>query len=156
MTRDRAAVKKIVARAAPLWLTRSLRCARHLSDAPESGLESAEAEDAVDRIEPGDDALADQVAQRLRGAAAQRAVAGAAIESRHRELVGEAVAAMHLDGLAGDPERHLVAGHLGDRGQQRIGERVGAGAGAIEHAARGLDLTIHLGDLPADALEIGD
>src|SRR5712672_1767113 len=99
-----------------------------------SGSESAETEDAVDRIETGNDPLPDQVTQCLRGAAAQGAVARAAVESRYRKLVGEAVAAMHLDRVARDLERHLVAGHLGDRGQQRIGKWIGAGAGAVEHA----------------------
>src|ERR1700730_17003177 len=79
--------------------------------------ERPEAENAVDRVEAGDDPLADQIPQCLRGAAAQRAVARAAVESRYRELVGKAVAAMHLDGVARDLERHLVAGHLGNRRQ---------------------------------------
>src|SRR5206468_7423558 len=78
-------------------------------DLREHGSEHAEAEDAVDRVDAGQDPLADQVAQGLGGAAAEGAVAGAAVEARHRELVGEAIAAMHLDRLAGDPERHLVA-----------------------------------------------
>src|SRR5271170_7463796 len=118
--------------------------------------EHAEPEDAVVGVETGQHPLADQVAQGLRGAAAQGAVAGAAVEARDRVLVGKAVAAMHLDRLAGDPERHLVAGDLGDRGQQRVGERVGGGAGAVEDAARRLDVAVHLGDLPAHALEVGD
>src|SRR4029453_2955827 len=57
--------------------------------------------------------LADQVAQRLGGPAAEAAVTGAAIEPRHQVFVGEAVAAEHLDGLAGDADRHLVAIDLG-------------------------------------------
>jgi hypothetical protein len=36
----------------------------------------------------------------------------------------------------------------------RIGERIGAGAGAVEHAAARLDVLVHLGDLPAHALNL--
>src|ERR1700730_14453342 len=78
--------------------------------------EHAHSEDAVDRVEAGEHAFADEVAQGFGGAAAQGAVAGAAVEARDRELVGEAVAAMHLDRLAGDPQRHFVAIGLGDCG----------------------------------------
>ena len=53
--------------------------------------------------------FADQVAQGFRGAAAQAAVARAAIEPRHQVFVGEAIAAENLHGLAGDAHRHLVA-----------------------------------------------
>ena len=59
-----------------------------------------EAQDALVEIEVADDLAADQVAQRLRGAAAERAVARAAIEARHRIFVGEAVAAVQLHRLA--------------------------------------------------------
>ena len=62
---------------------------------------------------------------------------------------------MHLNGVAGDPQRHLIDGDLGRRGEQRVGKRVGGGAGAIEDAARRLDVAVHFGDLPAHALEIG-
>src|SRR5207253_2148921 len=157
MPLDRARVKKIVARAI------NNTCSRDCCNSPSilaaelyTGSKSPETENAVDRIEAGDDALADQVAQCLRGAAAQGAVAGAAVESRHRELVGEAVAAMHLDGVAGDPQRHLVDGDLGRRGEQRVGKRVGGGTGAVKDAAARLDVAVHLGDLPAHALEIAD
>src|ERR1700730_9398341 len=118
--------------------------------------EHAQPEDSVDGVEAGQHALADQVAQGLGRAAAERAVAGAAVEARDRELVGEAVAAMHLDRFARDPQGHLVAIDLGDCGQQRVGERVGAGAGAVEHAAPDLDVLVHLGDLPAHALKLAD
>src|SRR6266404_9555496 len=47
---------------------------------PPPSSEHAQAEDPVDRVETGQDALADQVAQGLGGAAAQGAVAGAAPE----------------------------------------------------------------------------
>ncbi len=63
---------------------------------------------------------------------------------------------MHLDRLAGDAQRHLVAIDLGDRREQRVGERVGAGAGAVEHAAPHFDVLVHLGDLPAHALKLAD
>src|SRR4029077_3887652 len=102
------------------------------------------------------DPLADEIAQRLRGAAAERAVARAAIETRHRVFVGETEAAVQLDRLAGDPVRHLVAGDLGHRRQMRIGKRIGGDAGAIEDAAGGLDLAVHLRELPAHALKIRD
>ena len=69
--------------------------------------------------------LADQVLQRLGRAAAERAVARAAIEARNRVLVGEAVAAVDLHRLAGDADRHLVAEHLRDGRFVGIGERVG-------------------------------
>src|SRR5260370_36972018 len=66
--------------------------------------EHAEAEDAIDRVETGQHAFADQVAQGFGRAAAQGAVAGAAVEARDREFVGEALAAMPLDGFAGDSQ----------------------------------------------------
>src|SRR5439155_20677349 len=152
----RARVKKIVLRAINNTCSRDccnpsgiLTMAGRCSKSPET-------ENAVDRVEAGDDPLSDQVTQCLRGAAAQGAVAGAAVESRHRELVGETVAAMHLDGVAGDPQRHLVDGDLGRRGEQRVGERVGGGTGAVKDAAARLGVAVHLGDLPAYALEIAD
>src|SRR5437764_1151482 len=86
----------------------------------------------------------------------EQAIPGTAIEAGHRELFGEAVAAMHLDRLAGDAQRHLVDRYLGGGGQERVGERVGAGAGAVEDRAARFDVAVHLGDLPADPLEIGD
>src|SRR5271166_4193772 len=113
-------------------------------------------QDPVDRVDTRQHALTDQVAQRLGGAAAQGSVTRAAIEARHREFVGEAVAAMDLDRLAGHPQRHLVAIDLGDRGKKRIGKRIGASAGAVEHAAARLDVLVHLGDLPAHALKLAD
>ena len=45
------------------------------------------------------DLLADELLQCLRRAAAEGAVAGAAVEARDREFVGEAVAAVDLDCL---------------------------------------------------------
>ncbi len=45
------------------------------------------------------DPLADQIAQRLGGTAAERAIARAAIETRYRVFVGEAEAAVQLDRL---------------------------------------------------------
>src|SRR5437868_7140921 len=98
MPLDRARVKKIVLRAI------NNTCSRVCCNSPgilardnTASSKRPEAENTVDRIEAGDDSLADQVAQCLRGAAAQGAVAGVAVESRDRKLVGEAVAAMHLD-----------------------------------------------------------
>jgi len=44
----------------------------------------------------------------------------------------------------------------GNRGKKRIGKRVGAGAGAVEHAAARLDVLLHLGDIPAHALKLAD
>src|SRR5438034_1706256 len=73
-------------------------------DGGSSRSERSQSEDAVDRVEAGENAAADQVLQGFGRAAAQGAVACAAIEARYRELVGEAVAAMHLNGVAGDPE----------------------------------------------------
>jgi hypothetical protein len=72
-------------------------------------------------INAGQNPPADQVAQRLAGAPAERAVAGAPVKARYRELVCEAVAAMHLDRLARYPERHLVADHLGYRASSGSG-----------------------------------
>src|SRR5678816_4272635 len=71
-------------------------------------LERSHAEESI-RREIGHDLLADELLQRLAGAATQRPVARPAIEARHRVLVGEAVAAVNLDRLAGDAYRHLVA-----------------------------------------------
>src|SRR5262249_16287660 len=118
--------------------------------------ERPEAENAVGRVEPSQDAFAEKLAQRLRCAAAKRAVAGAAIEARHRGFVGEAIAAMHLDPFPGAAQRHLVAEELGDRREIWIREWVCGCAGAIENAAAGLDLLVHLGELPAHALEFAD
>src|ERR1700720_3485372 len=126
MTRDRAAVKKIVQDAIKNNARVIVVPGRARRDRARAGLERAEAEDAVDRIEAGDDPLSDQGAQSLRGAAAQGAVAGAAIKSRDREFVGEAVAAMHLDRVAGNAQRHFIDGYLGCRGEEWVGEWVGA------------------------------
>ena len=52
--------------------------------------------------------------------------------------------------------RHLVAGDLCHRRHERIGERVGGHAGAVEDAARGLDIAVHFRELPADALKVAD
>src|SRR5450755_3681578 len=38
----------------------------------------------------------------------------------------------------------------------RIGKRIGGHAGAIQDTARGLDLAVHLGELPAHALKVPD
>src|ERR1700720_1634221 len=65
-------------------------------------LERPQPQNSVDRVDAGEHTAADQVLQRLGGAAAERAVAGAAIKARDRELVGKAIAAMYLDRLAGD------------------------------------------------------
>src|ERR1051326_6536004 len=154
MTRDRAAVKKIVLYAIKNNARVIVAPGERRRGPGRGGLERAEAEDAIDRIEAGNDPLSNEIAQGLRSAAAQGAVAGAAIESRDRELVGKTVAAMHLYGVAGDTQCHLVAGHLGGRRQERIGERVGGGAGAVEDPARRLDVAVHLGDLPTHPLEI--
>ena len=63
---------------------------------------------------------------------------------------------MHLHRLGGHPQRHLVAEDLGRCRHERIGERIRRQAGAIQQAARRLDVLEHVGQLPADALEIGD
>src|SRR5215469_7305535 len=118
--------------------------------------ECAQPEDPVDRVDACQHPPADQVAQGLGRAAAESAVAGAAVEARHWELVGETVPAMDLDRFAGDPEGHFVTVSLGDRGQERVRERVGAGAGPVEHAAADLDILVHLGDFPAHPLKLAD
>ena len=59
-------------------------------------------------------------------------------------------------GFTRDPQRHLVAEDLGDRREVRIREWVGGRAGAVENAAAGLDLFVHLGEFPAHALELAD
>src|SRR6202012_3830032 len=102
------------------------------------------------------DPLADQVAQGFGGAAAERAVARAAIEPRYGVFVGKAESAMELDRLAGDTVRHLVAGDFCHSRHERIGKRIGGDAGAIEDAPGDLDVAIHFRKLPADALEIAD
>src|SRR6516225_6133477 len=119
-------------------------------------LERPESEDPVRRIDAGQYTFADQVAQGFGRAAPESAVARPAIEARHREFVGEAVAAVDLDRLACHPQGHLVDRDLGGGGEQRVGKRVGAGAGAIEDAAARLDVAIHLGELPAHALKLAD
>src|SRR6266852_5071329 len=91
----------------------------NLAAAP-AGSEHDQPEDAVDRVEAGKNALADQVPKGLGGAAAEGPVAGAAVEAGDREFVGEAVTAVDLDGLAGDAQSHLVAIDLGDCRQERI------------------------------------
>src|SRR5712675_3038269 len=86
-------------------------------------------------VEIGDDLAADQIAQRLRRATAERAVARAAIKPRYEILVGEAIAAVKLHRLVGDADGHLVAEDLRRRRQERIGEGVRGGTGAIKQAA---------------------
>ena len=56
-------------------------CAKSEVRAGYQGLEGAQSHYAVGDVEVADDFLADQIAQRLRGAAADRAIARAAIES---------------------------------------------------------------------------
>src|SRR5579859_7931538 len=104
----------------------------------------------------GHDVLADQVAQGFRRAAAERAVARAAIEAVDGIFLGEAEAAMHLQRVIGHAQGHLVAEHLGDRGHEGIWKRIGGCAGTIKDAASGLDVLVHVGELPAVALEIAD
>src|SRR4051812_21633820 len=65
--------------------------------------------------------LANQIPQCFGRAAAETAVARSAVHPRHEKLIGEAVATEHLDRLAGDADRHLVAEDLGGRCEQRIG-----------------------------------
>src|SRR6185312_1226615 len=115
--------------------------------------ERPEAHDAVLHIEVADDLLADEVAQRFRGAAADGAVAGATVEAGDGEFVGEAEAAMHLNRLGGDPQRHLVAEDLRRGRHERIRERVGGHAGAVQQAAGGLDVLEHVRQLPPDPLK---
>src|SRR5882762_7020652 len=102
------------------------------------------------------DPLADKITERLGGAAAERAVARSAIQTRHREFVGETKSAVQLDRLAGDPVGHLVARDLGHRRHERIGKRIGSDTGAIEDAAGRLDLAVHLSEFPAHALIVTD
>src|ERR1700759_1560635 len=67
----------------------------------QGGLERAHREKSVCGREGVHDLFAQHLLGRSRGAAAERPVAGAAIEARDGVFVGEAVAAVNLDGLAG-------------------------------------------------------
>ena len=100
------------------WPARRCRASAN-SALPSASISStsigSQAEDALAEIHVADDLLADQVAQRLRRAAADRAIARAAIEPRHRVFVGEAEAAMQLHRLGGDTQRHLVVEDLSPR-----------------------------------------
>src|SRR6266849_8752597 len=113
-------------------------------------------EDSVSVVQIGNEPFADQVAQRFGRAAAERSVAGAAVKARYGELVCKAVSAVDLDRLARDPDRHVVAEHLGGGGEQGVREGIGANASAIEKRAARLDILVHVGELPPQALKAAD
>src|SRR5215831_17667439 len=102
------------------------------------------------------DSLANQVAQGFGGAATERTVARAAVKAVDGILLGESEAAMYLQRIIGHAQSHFVAKDLGNRGHEGIRKRISRRAGAIEDAASRFDVLVHVGDLPAVALEIAD
>ena len=63
---------------------------------------------------------------------------------------------MDLNRLTGHPQRHFIAKHLGGGGHEGIREGIGGEASAVEQTTPGFDILEHIGEFPANALEISD
>ena len=63
---------------------------------------------------------------------------------------------MHLDRLRSDTDAHLVGVDLGHGSKHRVRELITAHCRTVEQATRRLDLDIHVGHFPAQALEVTD
>ena len=102
-------------------------------------------------------AVGDEVAHHLHGAAADGEHAGVAHHALERQPAPVAGGAMDLERLVGHLLRHLGREGLGLGRLERIRE---AGArvdrGAMDEQAGRVELDRHVGQLPADALEVAD
>src|SRR5688572_17161977 len=99
----------------------------------------------------------DAVLEDLDRAAGDHPAAAAAHAVLDQLLLAVAEAAHHLQRFVGDVEAGAVAVGLGDRGL--VGRRettVGVGGGAIEQELRRVELHLHVGEFPLDALELGE
>src|SRR5213594_3994333 len=104
-----------------------------------------------------EDAVGDEIAHHLERAAADREHACVAHHALQRQRAAVAGGAVDLQRLAGDLLGRLRRERLGLRRLQRVGEAMaGTGGRAVDHQARGVDLDRHVGELPADALEVAD
>src|SRR6187401_1493672 len=75
-----------------------------------------------------------------------------------RVVLHEAVAAVNLHALLGGANRNLARVELGDRrfGRRSRGLAIAHPRGAIRQQTRGFNLCRHVGELPADRLEMRD
>src|SRR5688572_7781940 len=102
-----------------------------------------------------EDDLRQAVLHHLDRAAGDHPAARAAHAVLDQRLLGVAEAAHDLQRLVGDVEAGLVAHELGDGGLVRRREAaVGVGRRAVEQQARGVELHLHVRELPLQALEL--
>src|SRR5438105_7676258 len=103
------------------------------------------------------DAIGDEVAHHLERAAADGEHARVTHHALERQRAAVAGRAVDLQRLAGDLLRRLRGERLRLRRLQRLGEAMARARGrAVDHQPRGVDLDRHVGELPADALEVAD
>ena len=80
-----------------------------------------------------------------------------AVIALHGIFLCETVSTMELDGMGRDAVDHLGGEELGHRGLQGVVRAVVFHLGRGEHEQPGgFDLRCHVGDPPADSLELGD
>ena len=104
-----------------------------------------------------EDALGDPCLQDLDGAAGDHPAAGAAHAVIDQGRLAEAGAAHYLHRLVGGEEPGLVAGDLGERGLLARGQTpVGVDGGPVEEEPRRLELQRRVGELPLQALKLGN
>src|SRR6185503_14894059 len=97
----------------------------------------------------------DPVLEDLDRAAGDHPAAAAAYAVLDQLFLAVAEAAHHLQRLVRHLEARLVAVGLGDRGLLGRGEAaVGVGGGAVEQELPGVELELHVGELPLQALEL--
>src|SRR5688572_6909721 len=104
-----------------------------------------------------ENALGDAVLEDLDRAAGDHPAAAAAHAVLDQLFLAVAQAAHDLQRFVGDVEAGAVAVSLGDRGL--VGRRetaVGVGGGAVEQELRRVELHLHVGEFPLDALELGE
>src|SRR5688572_5096582 len=99
----------------------------------------------------------DAVLEDLDRAAGDHPAAAAAHAVLDQLLLAVAEAAHHLQRLVGDVEAGAVAVGLGDRGLLGRGQAaVGVRGGAVEQELRRVELHLHVGEFPLQALELGE
>src|SRR5438552_9431983 len=105
----------------------------------------------------GQEVVGDEVAHHLERAAADGEHAGIPHHPLERQRAAVAGGAVDLQRLAGDLLGGLGRERLGLGGLQRVGKSAaGGGGGAMDQQAGGVELDLHVGQLPADALEVAE